>query len=202
MMMWSLKAQTLLVGKGKHVKDVKVEACSQYMDGKFLCFFEDRSVVHLICVFLLSLSYKGHLTFNCSAMKNDDQVESKYALDVVKRKLLDSINALERGRKLGTRILEFEEHHAKKPLSLNAVAEGPRLHLLWASFRQVEEEAGTVSVVSFYHGYFAEIFHISRNCHFTCLDDQSCWFRKCYWEQRRKSWFNILLSFFLFFFPV
>jgi hypothetical protein len=56
---------------------------------------------------------------------------------------------------LGARILEFEDHHAKQPLSLNAVAEGPRLHLLWASFRQVEEEAGTVSVVFFYYGYFA-----------------------------------------------
>ncbi|XP_059432345.1 uncharacterized protein LOC132165700 isoform X2 [Corylus avellana] len=93
-------------------------------------------------------SYKGHLTFNCSAMKNDDQVESKYALDVVKRKLLDSVNALEHGRKLGTRILEFEEHYAKKPLSLNAVAEGPRLHLLWASFRQVEEEVSKISQIS------------------------------------------------------
>lgn len=136
------------------------------MDDKFLCFFEDRSVMHLICVFLLSLSYKGHLTFNCSAMKNDDQVESKYALDVVKRKLLDSVNALEHGRKLGTRILEFEEHHAKQPLSLNAVAEGPRLHLLWASFQQVEEEAGTVSFASSCYGYFSEFFHINRNCAF------------------------------------
>jgi hypothetical protein len=155
MTMWSLKAQTLLVGKGKHVKDVKVEACFQYKDDKFVCFFQDRSVMHQICVLLISLSYKGHLTFNCSDMKNDDRVDSKYALDVVKRKLLDSVNALEHGRKLGARILEFEDHHAKQPLSLNAVAEGPRLHLLWASFRQVEEEAGTVSVVFFYYGYFA-----------------------------------------------
>ena len=30
MMMWSLKAQPVLVGKGKLVKDVKVEGCSEY----------------------------------------------------------------------------------------------------------------------------------------------------------------------------
>ncbi|XP_062149457.1 uncharacterized protein LOC133858051 isoform X2 [Alnus glutinosa] len=83
-----------------------------------------------------------------SDMKNDDRVDSKNALDVVKRKLLDSVNALEHGRKLGARILEFEDHHAKQPLSLNAVAEGPRLHLLWASFRQVEEEVNKISQIS------------------------------------------------------
>uniref|UniRef100_A0A7N2LLL1 Uncharacterized protein n=1 Tax=Quercus lobata TaxID=97700 RepID=A0A7N2LLL1_QUELO len=87
-------------------------------------------------------------TSSGSAMKNDDQLDSKYALNVVKGKLLDSLKALEHCQNLEERVHEFEEHRAKGPLSLNAVPEGPRLHLLWASFQQVEEEAGTVSIVT------------------------------------------------------
>nr|XP_023915009.1 uncharacterized protein LOC112026550 [Quercus suber] len=87
-------------------------------------------------------------TSSGSAMKNDDQLNSKYALNVVKGKLLDSLKALEHCQNLEERVREFEEHHAKGPLSLNAVPEGPRLHLLWASFQQVEEEAGTVTNTS------------------------------------------------------
>lgn len=122
--------------------------------------------MHLICLFLLSLSYIRHLIVYCSAMKSDDQIDSKYALDIVKGKLLDSLKALEHCQSLGERVHEFEEHRAKGPLSLNAVPEGPRLRLLWASFLQVEEEAGTVSIVSFYYSYFPELYYTSRNCAF------------------------------------
>lgn len=86
-------------------------------------------------------------TSSGSAMKNDDQLNSKYALNVVKGKLLDSLKALERCQNLEERVREFEEHHAKGPLSLNAVPEGPRLHLLWASFQQVEEEVTNTSSI-------------------------------------------------------
>lgn len=73
-------------------------------------------------------------------MKQNDQVESKYVLDVVREKLLNSLNALEKEDYAGDIILQS----AKRPLSLNAVAEGPKLRLLWTSFQQVEEEAGIV----------------------------------------------------------
>ncbi|XP_065633403.1 uncharacterized protein LOC112026550 isoform X2 [Quercus suber] len=86
-------------------------------------------------------------TSSGSAMKNDDQLNSKYALNVVKGKLLDSLKALEHCQNLEERVREFEEHHAKGPLSLNAVPEGPRLHLLWASFQQVEEEVTNTSSI-------------------------------------------------------
>lgn len=82
-----------------------------------------------------------------SSFKKDDRVDSKHALDVVRRKLLDSLYTLEHGNYLGDRILEFGEHNAKRPLSLNAVSEGPRMHLLWASFQQVEKEVNNISQI-------------------------------------------------------
>lgn len=88
---------------------------------------------------------------NCSAMKNDEQVDLKYAWDVVKGKLMDALNAIEQGGDVGNRVIEFEQNRAKRPLSLYAVAEGPRLRLLWASLQQLEEEAGTVSIFSIYY---------------------------------------------------
>ena len=86
-------------------------------------------------------------------MRNDDKDNLKYAWDVVKRKLLDSLNAIERTGSLGNGIVESKQH-AKQPLSLHAIADGPRLRLLWASFQQLEKEAGTVSAISFFSGYF------------------------------------------------
>lgn len=79
-------------------------------------------------------------------MKDNGQVDSKYALDVVKGKLLDSLSALEHSHYVGESSLDFKKNNAKRPLSVNAVAEGPRLRLLWASFQQIEEEAGTVYI--------------------------------------------------------
>jgi RecB family exonuclease len=79
-------------------------------------------------------------------VKENDKVESKYILDVVREKLLNSLNALEKEANAGDTILQS----AKRPLSLNAVAEGPKLRLLWAAFLQVEEEARTVSLFSFH----------------------------------------------------
>lgn len=81
-------------------------------------------------------------------MRNDDQVNLKYAWDVVKGKLLDSLNAIEQIDSLGNGIVESKQH-AKRPLCLHAIADGPRLRLLWASLQQLEKEAGTVSAISF-----------------------------------------------------
>lgn len=71
-------------------------------------------------------------------MKSNDQLNSKHALNVVREKLLNSLNALDLEAYSGNCILES----VKWPLSLNAVAEGPKLLLLWDAFQQVEEEAG------------------------------------------------------------
>lgn len=112
-------------------------------------------------------------TSSGSAMKKDDQIDSKYALDIVKGKLLDSLKALEHCQSLGERVHEFEEHRAKGPLSLNAVPEGPRLRLLWASFLQVEEEVNNISLIpntakmEDWLTVFPEI--IQRSCQPVCM---------------------------------
>ncbi|CAN6684752.1 unnamed protein product [Malus baccata var. baccata] len=79
-------------------------------------------------------------TASGSGRKNDDPENSGYALDAVKRKLSDSLQAFELGGNLGDSVLQREGYTAKRPLSLNAVADGPRLRLLWASFLRIEEE--------------------------------------------------------------
>lgn len=86
--------------------------------------------------------YFIYIFFYCSGMKVDDQINPKHALDVVKGKILDFLDAFERRRSMENEVFEFAECHAKQPLSLNAIAEGPRLRLLWASFQLIEEEAG------------------------------------------------------------
>lgn len=100
-------------------------------------------------------------------MKNGDQVNLKCAWDVVKGKLLDSLNAIEHIGSLENGVVESEQR-AKRPLSLHAIADGPRLRLLWASFQQLEKEAG--SVISFFSGYF-----------FMCLFCKEILFMSLYW---------------------
>ncbi|CAL9023267.1 unnamed protein product [Prunus brigantina] len=87
----------------------------------------------------------GTSTASGSGTKNDDPENSGYALDAVKRKLLDSLRAFELGNNMGNRVLQHEGYTAKRPLSLNAVADGPRLRLLWASFLRIEEEVINIS---------------------------------------------------------
>ncbi|KAM1031776.1 hypothetical protein ACFX2C_035516 [Malus domestica] len=84
-------------------------------------------------------------TASGSGRKNDNPENSGYALDAVKRKLSDSLQAFELGGNLGDRVLQREGYTAKRPLSLNAVADGPRLRLLWASFLRIEEEVINIS---------------------------------------------------------
>lgn len=57
-----------------------------------------------------------------------------------------SLHAIEHNINLGNRLLEIDEQRAKQPLSLYAISEGPKLRLLWASFKQLEDEAGTVTM--------------------------------------------------------
>ncbi|KAK6259788.1 putative protein family Ycf55 - like 1 [Theobroma cacao] len=82
-------------------------------------------------------------TSSGSARTNCDQNNLKHAWDVVRGKLLDSLDTIERGSDFRIGVLD-EQQHAKRPLSLYAVSEGPKIRLLWASLRQLEEEAGTV----------------------------------------------------------
>ena len=78
----------------------------------------------------------------CSASKNDYQLDSKYIFNVVRGKILGSLNALEHDTYSGDCIFQS----LNQPLSLNAIADGPKLRLLWAAFRQVEDKAGIVFI--------------------------------------------------------
>ncbi|KAI4356433.1 hypothetical protein L6164_000455 [Bauhinia variegata] len=104
-----------------------------------------------------------------SAVKSNDRLNSKRALNVVRQKLLNSLNALELEAYSGDCILDY----AKRPLSLNAVAEGPKLRLLWAAFRQVEEEVNNSSCISGpvimddWFKMFSQV--IQRSCHSICF---------------------------------
>ncbi|CAI8612383.1 unnamed protein product [Vicia faba] len=126
-----------------------------------------------------------------SAMKQNDLVESNYVLDVVREKLLNSLKALENEAYAGDTILQY----AKKPLSLNAVAEGPKLRLLWAAFLQIEEEVNNNSSVSISVGtddlfkVFSEV--IQRSCHSICAK----WLEKEFFlvkgntDKDRETWY-------------
>lgn len=105
------------------------------------------TVILYTCV-LFSCSDLRCFPCTCSAVGNDCKVDLKYAWDAVKRKLLDSLDAIEHRTNLGSGIVKCEEHPAKPLLNLYAISEGPKLKLLWASFHHLEEEAGTVFVVS------------------------------------------------------
>lgn len=83
-----------------------------------------------------------------SAKKNQDHANVKYAWDSVKEKLLDALHSIEHKSNIGNRIREIEQQRAKQPLSLYAISEGPKFRLLWASFKQLEDEAGTVTIFS------------------------------------------------------
>ncbi|XP_027926364.1 uncharacterized protein LOC114183520 [Vigna unguiculata] len=103
-----------------------------------------------------------------SSAKQNYGLESKYILNVVREKILNSLNALEDKAYSGDIILQS----AKKPLSLSAVARGPKLRLLWAAFQQVEEEVNNILSISRtvgmdgLFGRFSEI--IQRSCHPIC----------------------------------
>ncbi|XVF32226.1 hypothetical protein REPUB_Repub17cG0063000 [Reevesia pubescens] len=74
-----------------------------------------------------------------SAGTKCDQDNLKHAWDVVRGKLLDSLDTIEDGSDFKNGVLD-EQQHAKRPLSLYAVSEGSKIRLLWASLQQLEEE--------------------------------------------------------------
>lgn len=68
----------------------------------------------------------------------DGDLESVW--DVVKGKLLDSLDAIKRESTLGSRVLKPKPPQGKPPLSLYAISERPQLYLLWSCFQKLEEE--------------------------------------------------------------
>ncbi|KAK6143996.1 hypothetical protein DH2020_020816 [Rehmannia glutinosa] len=78
-----------------------------------------------------------------SAVTSDDEIRLQFAWDVVRGKLTDSLSAIKKGVDFSGRV-EFEQNPSKQPSSLCAVAEGPRIRLLWASFKWLNKEAGTL----------------------------------------------------------
>ena len=107
---------------------------------------EEKSAVWLF-MYALVLLVSEDIFSICSYRKKDDRVNLKHAWHAVKEKLLDSIDAIERRSSLGNKFLQFEQQHAKRPLSLFAIFDGPKLRLLWASFQWLKEEAGTATTL-------------------------------------------------------
>ncbi|XP_013616181.1 PREDICTED: uncharacterized protein LOC106322644 isoform X1 [Brassica oleracea var. oleracea] len=73
----------------------------------------------------------------------DGDLESVW--DVVKGKLLDSLDAVKRESTLGSRVLKPKPPQGKPPLSLYAISERPQLYLLWSCFQKLEEETNKIS---------------------------------------------------------
>ncbi|GMI66389.1 hypothetical protein like AT5G48830 [Hibiscus trionum] len=76
---------------------------------------------------------------SATARTNSDQENLKPVWDVVRGKLLDSLDIIERESDFRNTVLD-EQQCAKRPLSLYALSEGPKIRLLWASLQQLEEE--------------------------------------------------------------
>ncbi|KAL2540746.1 hypothetical protein Adt_01724 [Abeliophyllum distichum] len=84
-------------------------------------------------------------SFSGSATPNDKEVYLEFAWDIVKGKLMDSLCFINNGVNVRDRVAELEQGHTKQPLSLCAVAEGPRVRLLWASFQWLNNEVVNIS---------------------------------------------------------
>ncbi|OMP05172.1 hypothetical protein COLO4_09005 [Corchorus olitorius] len=96
---------------------------------------------------------KSSTSSGSSGKRDSEQDNLKQAWDAVRQKLLDTLDAIERGSDFRNGVLD-EQQNAKRPLSLYAVSEGPKIRLLWASLQQLEKEAGTFSIISLSAIYF------------------------------------------------
>ncbi|KAF8105621.1 hypothetical protein N665_0157s0189 [Sinapis alba] len=79
-------------------------------------------------------------TSESSGRDTDFEGDLKSVWDVVKGKLLDSLDAAKHESTLGSRVLKSKPPKGKPPLSLYAISEGPQLYLLWSCFQKLEEE--------------------------------------------------------------
>ncbi|OVA01595.1 Uncharacterized protein family Ycf55 [Macleaya cordata] len=87
-------------------------------------------------------------TSSGSAVQSDRQVNVEFAWDKVKDKLLGALDAIQFDGNLDGRVVEHDKDRAKRPLSLYAIVEGPRLRLLLLTLQRLEKEAGTVNNIS------------------------------------------------------
>lgn len=110
-------------------------------------------------------------------MKNEKDSEAtlEFSWDTVKRKLTDSITAIENGTKLDSESMGSGET-ASQPSSLSAIAEGPRFRLMWTSFQWLKNEVGILILVWFIvlfpsHGLITclQVDNISRSTSTTDL---------------------------------
>ncbi|WCJ38102.1 hypothetical protein M5689_019178 [Euphorbia peplus] len=105
-----------------------------------------------------------------SAKKTEEHTNIDCPWDVVKKKLWDSLDAVERKSNTGNKNLEIDQQLAKRPLSLYAVSKGPKLRLLWASVKQLEDEVNNivadyeVSDLDDWSSIFPEIIQKCSNC--------------------------------------
>ncbi|KAM7496207.1 hypothetical protein LguiA_020621 [Lonicera macranthoides] len=79
-------------------------------------------------------------SFSGSTATIDNEVNLKFAWDIVNGKLTDCLNAIAHKGNFGNGVLDYKQDNAKRPSSLYAVSEGPRFRLLWASFQWLREE--------------------------------------------------------------
>ncbi|KMT05689.1 hypothetical protein BVRB_7g166970 [Beta vulgaris subsp. vulgaris] len=79
-----------------------------------------------------------------SISEKEDQVGCQCTWDVVKGKIAKSLLAIENGVIVEENFVESESDRAKRPLSLYAVANGPRFRLLMSSIEQLEKEVSEI----------------------------------------------------------
>lgn len=116
----------------------------QFLVGKegnevYDCFVSDYAV------YLMSEdTYTVIFLLIYSAVNDDDEVNLTFAWEIVRKKLLDSLNIIENKGIVGNGVTESGQ---QRPASLFAIAEAPRFRLLLASFHRLRKEAGIVSIM-------------------------------------------------------
>lgn len=76
--------------------------------------------------------------------RNNGCISIEFAWDVVKGKLMNSLSSIKLVD-LGATSIVFDQNHGKQPSNLSALAQGPRLRLLWASFQLLKKEVDCIS---------------------------------------------------------
>ncbi|CAH9050853.1 unnamed protein product [Cuscuta epithymum] len=80
-----------------------------------------------------------------SLNKNEEDSKLQFVWDVVEGKLSNSLLAVNQEVKWNISANDVEQNSARWPSSLSAIAEGPRLRLLWASFQLLKKEVDNLS---------------------------------------------------------
>ncbi|XP_018629583.1 uncharacterized protein [Nicotiana tomentosiformis] len=108
-----------------------------------------------------------------SGRRKDNDINTKFAWDVVKGKLLSSLSSAKEELDFGAAPVEFEQNRRRQPSNLYALAEGPRLRLLWASFQLLKKEVDCISAnaATLSKGNFLAIYNdvIKNSCQPLCV---------------------------------